>query len=678
MKNLRSIGLIFSLAVFVVFIFAVELHYLRIENVPFFTKVILFILLNLNIIALLTLMFFVGKSLMHVYFERKHRVLGYRFKTKLVVVLVVLTLIPSAFLFVVSSGVVTKYLDRWFDPQMQAPLNLSMEIAKSAYEMQRQQVLSFARAVAEGKDAPENYRITRMTEASEDASETVRAGFEGKADVEVITGDRGDTIRAVAPEYRGKKQVGIVVVEFLIGTDISRNVEEIQEAFRNYKMLESWKTPIKANYLLILGFFTLMTIFMAMWVALRIARGITNPIQSLAFATEQVARGNLETAVEVKREDEIGLLVNSFNNMVKELREGKASLQRAWQESDRRRLIIENILENIHSGVIFLDSDGTILAVNGAACRILEITPVEIINRNYSVLLSMLKSEELKATVKNIRVKEFTGLEKELKVAVGSRRVLLRIFITTIGGAENFLGTLAVFDDLTEIVRAQKALAWEEVARRIAHEIKNPLTPIKLSTDHMIKKWQNGDEDFGQVFERSTRTIIREVESLRRLVNEFSRFGTMPEITKAPVLISTVIDGACSLYRDYKGVEVAVSVLGAEVPVELDAEQFKRVVINIIDNAIQAMQNQGRIDIIVRLDPPLNRVCVDIADNGPGIREEDREKLFLPYFSTRKDGTGLGLAIARRVVLEHKGYIEVTDNQPRGSVFKIVLPIKEG
>ncbi|MDA8078313.1 MAG: ATP-binding protein [Nitrospiraceae bacterium] len=678
MKNLRSVGLIFSLAVFVVFIFAVELHYLRIENVPFFTKVILFILLNLNIIALLTLMFFVGKSLMHVYFERKHRVIGYRFKTKLVVVLVVLTLIPSAFLFVVSSGVVTNYLDRWFDPQMQAPLNLSMEIAKSAYEMQRRQALFFAQAVAAGKEAPENYRIRRMSEAPEDASETVRAGFEGKADVEVITGDRGDIIRAVAPEYRGKKQAGIVVVESFIGTDISRNAEGIQEAYRNYKMLESWKTPIKANYMLILGFFTLMTIFMAMWVALRIARGITTPIQSLAFATEQVAKGNLETAVEVRRDDEIGLLVNSFNHMVKELREGKASLQRAWQESDQRRLIIENILENIHSGVIFLDAAGTILAVNGAACRILEITPLEIINRNYSVLLSMLKSEELKATVKNIRVKEFTGLEKELKVVVGSRRVLLRVFITTIGGAENFLGTLAVFDDLTEIVRAQKALAWEEVARRIAHEIKNPLTPIKLSTDHMIKKWQNRDDDFGQVFERSTKTIIREVESLRRLVNEFSRFGVMPEITKAPVLISSVIDGACSLYRDYRGVEMTVSVLGDEVPVELDAEQFKRVVINIIDNAIQAMQNQGRIDIIVRLDPPLNRVCVDIADNGPGIKEEDREKLFLPYFSTRKDGTGLGLAIARRVVLEHKGYIEVTDNQPRGSVFKIVLPIKEG
>jgi two-component system nitrogen regulation sensor histidine kinase NtrY len=275
-------------------------------------------------------------------------------------------------------------------------------------------------------------------------------------------------------------------------------------------------------------------------------------------------------------------------------------------------------------------------------------------------------------------VKEFGGLEKELKVSVGSRRVLLRIFITTIGGAENFLGTLVVFDDLTEIVRAQKAIAWEEVARRIAHEIKNPLTPIKLSTDHMIKKWQNRDDDFGQVFERSTKTIIREVESLRRLVNEFSRFGTMPEINKQAVRMSSVVDSACSLYRDYRDVEINVSVLGQEVPVELDPEQFKRVVINIIDNAIRAMQNEGRLDIIIRFDPPLNRVCVNIADNGPGIRDEDREKLFLPYFSTRKDGTGLGLAIARRVVLEHKGYIEVTDNQPRGTIFRIVLPLKEG
>ncbi len=678
MRNVRLTLLIAAAALLILSVFGIELHYMKLEKVPFLTKVVLFILLNLSLIALLVLMFFVGKSLLNIYFERKNRVLGYKFKTKFVVVLVVLTMIPSAFLFIVSSGIVTNYLDRWFDPQIKQPLNLSIEIAKSAYEMQRRQALAFAEAIASGKAIPENYSVRHLTAIPEDASDTVRTGFEGRKDAEVITGEQGDIVRAVAPEFSGTKQTGVVVVEFLIGRDISKNSEKINDMYKNYMTLESWKTPIKLNYLLVLSFFTLMTIFMALWVGLRISRGITDPIQALAQGTERVAKGDLETKIDIQREDEIGLLVRSFNNMVKELKEGKESLQRAWAESDRRRLIIEIILENINSGVIYLNAPGEILAINSAACRILDVSSGEILEKNYSVLLTMLRSEELKETVKNIRVNEFKGLEREIRVTVGDRRVLLRIFITTLMDGHNFLGTLVVFDDLTEIVRAQKALAWQEVARRIAHEIKNPLTPIKLSTDHMIKKWQNKDEDFGQVFDRSTKTIIKEVESLKRLVNEFSRFGKMPEIHKTPVLISRIVEGAVNLYRDYKELEITIGRVENEPVVEADAEQFKRVIINIVDNAIQAMQNKGKIVIDIRHDIALNRLFIDIADDGPGIREEDREKLFLPYFSTKRDGTGLGLAIASRVVAEHRGYIRVKDNKPTGTIFTIELPVKEG
>jgi two-component system nitrogen regulation sensor histidine kinase NtrY len=678
MKKIRLMAFLAAIVLFILSAFGIELHYMRLGNVSFFTKLILFILLNLSLAALFTLMFFVGKSLWNVYFERKHRVLGYKFKTKFVVVLGVLTMIPSIFLFIVSSGVVTNYLDRWFDPQIKQPLLLSIDIARAAYDMQRQQTLAYAKAVASGGGVPENYSVRHLSQIPADASDTEKAGFEGKADVEVISSDRGDVIRAVAPEYLQGKQQGIVEVEYPISNELSRNSNDIKEMYKNYVTLESWKTPIKVNYLIMLSFFTLMTIFVALWVALRISRGITGPIQMLAQGTEQVARGNLDTRVDVQREDEIGLLVGSFNNMVRELRESKESLQSAWAESDRRRLIIEIILENINSGVIYLNAGGDILTINGAACRILNVSPREILNQNYSVLLTMLRSEELKETVKNIRVSDFRGLEQEVRVTVGDRRVLLRVFITTLMDGGNFLGTLVVFDDLTEVVRAQKALAWQEVARRIAHEIKNPLTPIKLSTDHMIKKWLNKDEDFGQVFERSTKTISKEVESLRRLVNEFSRFGKMPEIKKSPVLISGIIEGAVNLYGDYRELQISVRKDEHEPLVEADAEQLKRVIINIFDNAIQAMQNKGRITVEIKYYNSINRVYVDIADDGPGIREEDKEKLFLPYFSTKRDGTGLGLAIASRVVAEHRGYLRVKDNKPTGTIITIELPIKEG
>ena len=678
MKNIRFTLFIVSIVLVIVIVFGIEFHYLGLENVPFLTKVLLFVLLNLNIVALLTLMFFVGKSLVRLYFERKHRVLGYQLKTKFVVVLVVMTLIPSAFLFIVSSGIITNYLDRWFDPQVKQPLNQSVEIAKAAYEIQRQQTLAFARSAASGSGLPDGFKVYSLASLPDDATETVRAGFEGKADTEVITADAGDIVRAVVPKNIQRPQDGIVVVETSMDKSISRNAETIQDAYKNYLALESWKLPIKINYLLILGFSTLLMVFMALWIALRMSRGIIDPIQALAQATREVAGGNLEMSVDISRDDEIGLLVSSFNAMVRQLKENKESLQLAYSEAERRRLIIEKILESVNSGVISLDAEGNILTVNNAACRILNITPEDVTNRNYSNLLAILNSDELKETVKGIIIKDFKGIEKEIRIRVGEKRILLRIFITSLQYAENFMGTLVVFDDLTEIARAQKTLAWQEVARRIAHEIKNPLTPIKLSTERMIKKWLNRDEDFGQVFDRSTRTIIKEVESLKRLVDEFSRFGKMPEIKKAPVLLTPIVESAVNLYKDYKGLKIHVSVKGDEVPVELDEEQFKRVLINIVDNAIQAMQNKGRIDIMVQYNVLSNRVYVDIADNGPGIREEDREKLFLPYFSTRKDGTGLGLAIASRVVTEHRGYIRVMDNKPSGTIFSIELPIKEG
>ncbi len=678
MKNLRYIIFLVTISVFIITVFGIEIYYMGLENVPFFTKLLLFILLNLNLVALLTLMFFVGKSLFRIYMERKNRVLGYKFKTKFVVVIVVLTLIPSAFLFIISSGVVTNYLDRWFDPQIKQPLNQSIEIAKSAYEMKRQQTLLYAEAVASGKPVPESYSVKHLKKVPENASETVRAGFAGKADTEVITGEKGDIIRAVVPKYQGKRQTGLIVVESFINKSISKNAEEITEAYGNYLILESWKNPIKINYLLILSFFTLLILFTALWVALRISRGITDPIQDLAIATEEVARGNLEKRVNISRNDEIGLLVDSFNRMVKELKESKESLQSAWTKSERSRLIIENILENINSGVISLDTSGNILTINTTACKILNITHEQVLNKNYSVLLSMVGSEELEETVKSIRVNEFRGIEKEIKVNINNRLILLRVYINTLRDSHNFLGTLVVFDDLTEIVKAQKALVWQEVAIRIAHEIKNPLTPIKLSTEHMIKKWQNKDADFRQVFESSTKTISREVESLKRLVDEFSKFGKMPEIIKTPVLISTIIEGVVSLFKEYKRLEIKVAKQDSEPLVEVDAEQFKRVVINIVDNARQAMQNEGTIDIEINHDVALNRIYIDIADNGSGIREEDKEKLFLPYFSTKRDGTGLGLAIASRVITEHRGYIRVRDNKPGGTIFTIELPIKEG
>lgn len=677
MRNLRFGISLVTVFLLVIISFGVELHYMRLKAVPFLTKLILLSLLNLTIIALLVLMFFVAKSLVKLYFERRNKVLGYKFKTKLVVILVVLTLIPATFLFIVSSGLITNYIDRWFTPQLKQPLDRSIEIAKTFYEIERQKALDYAKSLSTGKTTAGNYNVRHLADIPENATETVRAAFEGKADVEVISGEKGDTVRAVAPEYKEGKQIGIIVIETSIPKKITDNVENIKDAYENYLTLETWKVPIKTNYLLILGFLTLIVVFMALWVALRIAAGITDPIQSLAQATEQVAAGDLNIKVALNREDEIGLLINSFNHMVKELKDGKESLQAAYLDSDKRRLFIENILDNINSGVIMFDTSGNISMINGAACTILNIKPEEVINKSYKELISMINSDELQKLVSGIEGREFKGVEKEIKAIIGDRRAILRVFITSLKDSQKYIGLLVVFDDLTDIIKAEKVVAWQEIAKRVAHEIKNPLTPIKLSTERMIKKWENRDTDFEQVFQRSAKTIIKEVDSLRKLVDEFSRFGKMPEINKTPTYIPAIIDEVVNLYKGFKGVEINVSTPDNSPLVDLDGEQFRRVMINIFDNAVQAIPDTGSINVTLNFDTVSNRAYINIADNGPGIRDDDKEKLFLPYFSTKKDGTGLGLAIANRIIAEHRGYIRVRDNKPNGTVFTIEIPIKE-
>lgn len=655
-----------------------EVHFIRLKDLSMATRVLLLVILNLNIIALLTLIFFVMKSLVRLYLERKQRVLGSKFKTKIVLIFVILTSIPSALLFIGASGLLTNYIDRWFTPKIREPLENSIFLAKGLYEVEKERNLKMARLVATKGVAPEGYRIYRISEVAENPSQVISDAFNGEEGAEVISTEEGDIVRAAVPIKKDGNSVEVVVIESVIPKDLSLRVNQLKGFHEDYIKLESFKQPLKLNYLLFLGFFTLLVVFTALWVSLRIARGITEPVQMLAQATEKVASGNLDVSLSTERDDEIGFLINSFDKMVKDIKEGKDYLQAAYSESDRRRLCMENILENIRSGVISLDGEGNIITINRAALSILNLAPDSVIGKNYREILSIIKSQSLQELIQGIKLKTLERIEKEIGATINGRRVILRVTIMSLRDRDsNYLGLLVVFDDLTDIIKAQKAVAWQEVARRMAHEIKNPLTPIKLSTERMLRKWENNEPDFPDAFKKSTKTIIREVEGLKKLVDEFSRFGKMPEINKVPADISSIIGEVTNLYRAYKNFKIEVSIPDDTPLVELDPDQFKRVLINLFDNALQAMGEDGKIEVTVDYNIILNRIFINVADNGPGIRDEDKEKLFLPYFSTKKEGTGLGLAIADRVITEHMGYLRVRDNSPKGTVFTIELPIKE-
>ena len=639
-------------------------------------NILTLLVFNLSVIALLTLVFFVSKTLVRLYLEKRHRVPGYKFKTRIVTIFVTLTLIPSVLLFVIGSGLITAYVDRWLNPQIKAPLESALSIASLFYDRAKEEALAEARNVLSGQTPSEGFVAERLLTMPENPTETIRKAFEGEEGTEVISTPEGDIIRAVAPLGGGKE--GIIVVEKVLPPRFVRQAEKVRSAYEDYVALEKWRTPIKANYMLAFGFFTVLTVFMTMWVSLRISRGITEPIQRLAHATEEIAGGDLDVSIDLKRDDEIGLLVDSFNRMVRELRESKESLQKAYTESDRRRVCMESIIENIDSGVISLDEKGRILTVNTATMRILNINPQDVIGREYHALLNHIESEELREFIRGIRLKDFTSTSRQLKVNVSDRLLTLRIFITQLRDpAGSPTGLLVVFEDLTGIVKAQQALVWQEVARRMAHEIKNPLTPIKLSTERLLRKWRQGGEDFGRIIEQSAQTIIREVESLQKMVDEFSRLGRMPRINKRHVDLRALLDEVVSLYSNY-GRRIEVRAPEDIPPVPLDREQFKRALINLFDNAVKATTDGEAIDVRMDVNEARGSVRIEIADRGVGIRDEDKEKLFLPYFSTGRDGTGLGLAIVHRIVTEHGGIISVADNEPKGTVFAVEIPCAKG
>jgi two-component system nitrogen regulation sensor histidine kinase NtrY len=671
-KPVIAVGL---LLVAVLLVTALQLYYIKLPSVTMTMRIVLVGALTINIIALLTLMFFVGKNLFKLSMERRLRILGYRFRTRLMAVFGTLILIPSLFLFIVASGLATNYIKSIFSPETKRPLTQSIELARLFYDLERQRLLDAARRVADGHRTPrDDIAVKRYERIPPAAGELIRDGFDGQEGTEVVTGEHGDTIRAVAPLRAEGKVVGVVVLEEMLPVAISRGAEQLRDHYEDYLKLESFQEPLKVNYVLTLGFITVMLVFTALWISLKISQGITVPIQSLAMATEQVSSGNLDVQVSTQSKDEIGLLIDSFNQMVRQLGDSKRSLEHAYEESDRRRLYLENILQNINSGVLFLDGTGRIETVNRAACAILKVTPEEVRAKDYRQFIEGLHSDDLSTLVRSMEGKEIRGVAREVQVDLAGRSATLRVYVSGIRESEHSKaqGILVVFDDLTDVINAQKALAWQEMARRLAHEIKNPLTPIRLSTERLVKKWEQKDEHFGAIFEKSAKIIIAEVESLGRLVDAFSRYGKMPEIVKSRANLTELIDSVVALYKGFTNVEVSTVFDGDIPPVHLDKEQFKRALINVIDNAIKIMSSRGRIEIAVKSDG--ERVVIDIADTGPGIRDDEKDKLFQPYFSKTKGGTGLGLAIAHNIITDHGGRISVRDNKPCGSIFSIEFP----
>jgi two-component system nitrogen regulation sensor histidine kinase NtrY len=696
---------------------------IRAPKIPFASNLIVFFLFNLNLIVFLLLLVLLFRNLVKLSFERRHKIIGSRFKAKLVLTFLALSLVPGILIFLIASNFITTSIEGWFKPQVERPLDQAMEVAQTYYQSLESTALRHGRymakvverdgLLAESKrealagyltEQQERLGVAAITIFNRDGqelvhvknpvlakvptrstnSEHVKQALGGQEITTVHELDNGDMVQAMVPIRDADQAVsGAMVVAIHVPQRLEARLRNISQAFQEYKQLRLLKNPIKGIYILLFLLMTLIIVFSATWFGLYLARGITEPIQMLAEGTREVAAGNLNYKVEVRADDEIGILVDSFNRMTGDLAASKSKLEETYRdlqakhgEMEERRRYTETVLEAVATGVVSLDPDGRVTTINGAAERLLGLDAVTVQGRSATRVFRSPEYVEIDALIQRMgRVREGM-LDREVHLRRHGQAVALLASATALRGPDGgYVGMVLAFDDLTELLKAQRLAAWREVAQRIAHEIKNPLTPIQLSAERLRRRLvSDRSPEEKRLLEEATGTIIQEVDGLRQLVDEFSRFARMPALTPKPTDLARLLEGVVVLYRESHPSLSIRSVFSDLPPIEVDPDQIKRAVLNLVDNAVEAVGGTGEVVVQTEWLPEAHRARIVVADDGPGIAADDRDRLFVPYFSTKATGMGLGLPIVHQIVSDHGGTIRVEDNTPHGSRFVIELP----
>jgi two-component system nitrogen regulation sensor histidine kinase NtrY len=688
-------------------------------------NVIFFLLINLNIILLVLLVFLVARNLMKLVFERRRRILGSHLRTRLVLAFVAVSIFPAVLIFLVALGFMTSSIENWFNVQVENSLSGSLEVAQAYYKHASDDALVHARQLAERvrddqllegdakgglqafvAEKQREYNVAAVQVFAVDrtpaalaradgipdeailasASSLVTAALAGRAETRIQSVGRGDVIRGAVPVRGPKGILGAVIVAYHVPEIVAARSADMARSFQEYRQLKIMKQPITSNYVVTLVLVTLLVIFCATWMGLYLAKGITVPIQKLAEGTREVAQGNwqyrigLGDATQVAPDDEFGTLVASFNQMT-------ADLETSNHELEQRRRTMETILAELTAGVVAVGPDGRVTTINQAAERLLGMDRSAVIGRDYIAVFARPDLAPAREVIGELRAGlSLAGaggrVERQMKLLAGGRMVTLVLTATMLrDDAGQPLGALLFCDDVTEIVKVQRMEAWREVARRIAHEIKNPLTPIQLSAQRLHKRYAEQLKEDGSLFEECTRTIVRQVEELKSLVNEFATFARLPSGEHTPEDLNELVGEAMVLFREgHRQIDFSFDPDPTLPRLPLDREGIKRAIINMLDNAVAACDaaddEAPRIEVRTRYHRTHGIVALEVADTGVGIKPEERSRLFEPYFSTKQGGTGLGLAIVSTIVADHQGFVRVKDNEPHGSRFVVELPVK--
>jgi len=686
----------------------------------------MFILINVNMLLLVLLIFLVFRNLVKVYYERRSRLPGTQLRTKLIAAFVAISLLPAGVLFVFSLHFITTSIEFWFHIPIEQALENSLSVGRNMYqhvednnryflEKTSYQINSRKLLNPGSQSQLNSYARVVQREFNLDTVSVYDAGFQrltfSVADglspemvnhldtnqlqkgltlqgntwsaTEVL--DSGELIRTLATIPFGAKGMdveGFIVIGVLLPAEMADHLTSISRGLEEYQQIKMLKQPIRVTYYITLSVVALLVVFCAIWFGMYLSKSITIPIMELAEGTRKVAEGDLTYTINVVADDEMKTLVDSFNKMTRELRFNRREIEYSARklyeqniEIEERRRYMEIVLNNVSTGVISFDGHGLITTINASAEEMLRIDPADVLNKSYKHLLKDKYPTLADEIMERFVARGEESLAKSLHLTIdGQRRTFKVNFNVLEDETGRQIGIVLVFDDLTELEKAQRMAAWREVARRIAHEVKNPLTPISLSAQRLKRKYQKTIDD--PIFSECTQTIIDHTEMIRNLVNEFSSFARFPTANPARCDLGPILHESVALFREgHPDIGFAVEIPADLPKLNLDRQQIKQTMINLIDNAIAAIRNNGRITITVESDKTDEKVRITVADTGTGIKEEHKPYLFEPDFTTKKSGMGLGLAIVSTIMADHNGRIHAEDNFPHGAKFIIELPV---
>lgn len=719
-KRRRELGMVFLLAVLFLVLTAIEYKLFGMsQQLPFAHSIFFLGLVNFNIILFLLLFFLIFRNVVKIFSERQSGLAGKTLKAKLIAAFVTFSFIPTTLMFIVSVFYINNSFDKWFSEKMAGVLKSSLEVTNSYYLSAKRKNYHFAERVATelrgthsadwskrlsqlrerySLDAVEYYpslfgqRIVSVSpdEASPEVPplslELLERGIEDRNEASTIHQfENGNLVRVIFPVGRNKDE-GAVVVSTFIPLSLIAKMDDIAAAYEDFRDINPLEGPIKSIYLIILVLMTLTIMLGATWFGFYLARQLSVPLEELGQAAQRVANRDYQPVKLTSGSREINELVRHFNQMTtkletseREVFEANSNLRSTLNRLDERSRYIEVVLSTVSTGVVSIDPEGTITMVNRHAAKLLETPPGKLVGKHISQVLDKEHFQILQNMIQQMKSHKAESIQREVRVQIRERSVPLQMtlsFLFDENQAE--LGKVLVFDDLTAVLGAQRAAAWTEVARRIAHEIKNPLTPIKLSAERLRKKF--GQQIKDEAFHESVRLIVYQVDSLKNLVNEFNQFARLPKSSPTSGQLNSVISDSLVLFRNSGRGEIVEFIPDQTLPrFFFDPDQMSRIINNLVDNALAAVveRKDPHIVISTHYDSVLKIARIEVKDNGPGIPPQLRERIFEPYITTKAQGTGLGLAIVKRMVEDHQGFIRAYSDGHDETKFVIELPVVE-